>query len=143
VRGWRTAIAPALWLGPTDRSGSPTLPWPASRTAGRRSIVGLQSLRKLVILVRACIVRTVMDKLGQRQRHRPRPEPWRARRAIRHLNSQNEARVARTMVTARTRKTAAPVAAASFSADVVKKILELSTKCLPAEALQAGVGTAC
>jgi hypothetical protein len=47
------------------------------------------------------------------------------------------------MVTARTRKTAAPVAAASFSADVVKKILELSTKCLPAEALQAGVGTAC
>jgi CopG family transcriptional regulator, nickel-responsive regulator len=51
--------------------------------AGRRSIVALQSQRELVILVRASIVRTVMDKLGQPQHHRPRPAPWCARRAIR------------------------------------------------------------
>jgi exopolyphosphatase/guanosine-5'-triphosphate,3'-diphosphate pyrophosphatase len=33
--------------------------------AGRRSIVGLQPKRAEVILAGACIVRTVMDKLGQ------------------------------------------------------------------------------
>ena len=32
---------------------------------GRRSIVGLQPKRAEVILAGACIVRTVMDKLGQ------------------------------------------------------------------------------
>ncbi len=34
-------------------------------TEGRRSIVGLQPKRADVILAGACIVRTVMDKLGQ------------------------------------------------------------------------------
>ena len=36
-----------------------------SRTADRRTIVGLQPKRAEVILAGACIVRTVMDKLGQ------------------------------------------------------------------------------
>ena len=40
----------------------------ASRDAeDRRSIVGLQPKRAEVILAGACIVRTVMDKLGRRE----------------------------------------------------------------------------
>ncbi len=50
----------------------------------RRAIVGLQPKRADVILAGACIVRTIMDKLGQRLAHRqrPRPAPWRAPRAF-------------------------------------------------------------
>ena len=33
--------------------------------AGRRSIIGLQTARAEVILAGACIVRTIMDKLGR------------------------------------------------------------------------------
>ena len=37
----------------------------SSDTAGRRSIIGLQTARAEVILAGACIVRTIMDKLGR------------------------------------------------------------------------------
>ncbi len=51
----------------------------------RRAIVGLQPKRAEVILAGACIVRTVMEKLGKAELHgqRPRPAPRRAGRAVR------------------------------------------------------------
>ena len=59
-----------------------------SRNAdARRAIVGLQPKRAEVILAGACIVRTVMEKLGKAELHRqrPRPAPRRAGRAFRSL----------------------------------------------------------
>ncbi len=54
----------------------------------RRQIVGLQPARAEVILAGACIVRTVMDKLGQTvtDRQRPGAAPRGDRRAVRDLD---------------------------------------------------------
>ena len=54
---------------------------------GRRQIPGLQPARAEVILAGACIVRTIIDKLGCRRGHRQRPRPA-ARRAARALRAE-------------------------------------------------------
>ena len=81
--------------------------------AARRSIVGLQPKREDVILAGACIVRTVMGKLGKDSAHgqRSRPAPRRSGRALRDVN---RCRVADDRMTPKER------AARARSADVVR-----------------------
>ena len=66
----------------------------------RRRIVGLQPKRAEVILAGACIVRTVMDKLGKTAAHgqRPRAAPWRAGRALRQALNRPRQRTSSTPI---------------------------------------------
>ena len=61
----------------------------------RRAIVGLQPARAEVILAGACVVRTVLRKLGRERAHgqRSRPAPRAARRALRTARAVSAARV--------------------------------------------------
>ena len=71
------------------RDRPPDRALPLAQADARRSIVGLQPNRAEVILAGACIVRTVMEKLGKDQPdgERPRSAPRCARGAVRNLSS--------------------------------------------------------